>query len=212
MRKVILGASLLLLLSAPQLQAQKTDVGVKGGINIANVKTNISDFDLTKSKTGFVGGVYGSFRFGSGTFALQPEILFSQKGFKVDLADLVSKFKTDYVEIPVLFKANFQAGSTVRPALYAGPVISFETGCKVQVESLPSVGCDTGDGLSRKKTDFGIDFGGNLDFLLDKFIILLDIRYQLGLTNLNDDPQFPEESVKTRTWQIMAGFGFPLGG
>ena len=34
----------------------------------------------------------------------------------------------------------------------------------------------------------------------------------VDLTNLNDDEEFPEESVKTRTWQFMAGFGFPLGG
>lgn len=212
MKRIVCSALLFLLMAAPQLRAQNIDLGIKGGVNIANISTNISEFGDNQSKTGFVGGVYSSFRFGSGTFALQPEILYSQKGFKTEILSIDNKLKVNYIEVPVLFKANIRAGDVVRPALYAGPVFSFETGCDFQVGDLPSVDCDTGDALSRNKTDIGIDFGGNLDFMLGSVVLVLDVRYQLGLTNLNDDEEFPEESYKTRAWQIMAGFGFPLGG
>ena len=71
---------LALLIAAP-LQAQTT-LGVKGGINISTVNTDLPDFEnLTDSKTGFVGGVYANFALG-GVFAIQPELLYSEKGFK----------------------------------------------------------------------------------------------------------------------------------
>ena len=53
-------------------------------------------------------------------------------------------------------------------------------------------------------------FGANLDVFVGPVILTLDARYQLGLTNLNDDPDAPDESVKNQLWQIMAGLGFTL--
>ena len=121
-----------------------------------------------------------------------------------------SALKVDYIEIPLLFKANINAGQAVRPAFYVGPVVSFEASCDVKVGDLPNTNCDDSEdiGVSRNKTDWGIDFGGNLDILLGSVVLLLDIRYQLGLTNLNDAPDAPNESLKSRTFQIMAGLGF----
>ena len=98
----------------------------------------------------------------------------------------------------------------LRPAIYAGPVVSFETGCTVSVSEV-SVDCNDGDDgfVDRKTTDWGAAFGANLDFILGPVILILDARYQLGLTNLADVPDSDEE-VKNRVWQIMAGVGFTL--
>ena len=202
-----LALPLALLIAAP-LQAQTT-LGVKGGINIATVDTNVSDIsDLVDSKTGFVGGGFVTLGLGS-LFALQPELLYSQKGFQVDEFGETVKFNTNYIEIPVLLKAQFKL-AMLRPALYAGPVLSFETGCTVSALEL-SVDCDdetvgVGD---RKTTEWGAVFGGNLDFILGPVILILDARYQLGLTNLADVPD-SDDSVKNNLWQIMAGVGFGI--
>ena len=108
----------------------------------------------------------------------------------------------------MLLKANLDAGM-LRPAIYAGPVVSFETSCDLAVSGVPTVSCDDDeDGFdSRKTTEWGIDFGANLDVFLGPIMLVADIRYQLGLTNLSE---FPDEEFKTRMWQLMAGIGFSL--
>jgi hypothetical protein len=197
----------LALLIATPLHAQTT-LGVKGGINIANVSTDATDLppDLD-SKTGFVGGAFATFGLGS-LFALQPELLYSQKGFGASEGDLSATLGVNYIEIPVLLKAQFKL-AMLRPAIYAGPVVSFETSCNLDVVGV-SVDCDSDDGfVDRKTTDWGAVFGANLDFILGPVILILDGRYQLGLTNLAD-VEDADESVKNSVWQIMAGVGFTL--
>ena len=198
---------LALLIAAP-LQAQTT-IGVKGGINIANVSTNVEDIeDLAEAKTGFVGGAFVSFGLGS-LFAIQPELLYSQKGFEASEGLLEAQLGTNYIEIPVLLKAQFKL-AMLRPAIYAGPVVSFETSCNLDLPD-GSVDCDDDEGfVDRKTTDWAAAFGANLDFFLGPVTLIVDGRYQLGLTNLANDPDFPEEEVKSRVWQIMAGIGWTL--
>jgi hypothetical protein len=215
-RLVSIALAAIISLAASSAALAQTTFGVKGGANIAEVSTNVPDLeDLTSSKTGFVGGAFATFGLGT-IFALQPEVLYSQKGFKAadDVFDIDAQLKTNYFEIPLLLKAQL-ALVLVRPAIYAGPVVSFETSCKVAGSEGGidiSVDCDDDlDGFeSRKKTDWGAVFGANIDFMLGPIVLILDGRYQLGLTNLNDDPAAPEEEVKTRMWQFMAGVGFQI--
>ncbi len=197
---------LALLIAAP-LQAQTT-LGVKGGINVANISYDVADFpDVIDSKTGFVGGAFATFGLGS-LFAVQPELLYSQKGFEASEGGLSAQLGTNYIEIPVLLKAQFQL-AMLRPAIYAGPVLSLETGCTVSISDV-SVDCNDDDGfVDRKTSEWGAAFGANLDFFLGPVTLILDARYQLGLTNLADVPD-DDESVKNRVWQIMAGVGFTL--
>jgi len=207
----------LALLVAVPLQAQDITVGVKGGLNVADVSTDVADIQEldTSSKTGFVGGAYANFGLG-GVFAIQPEVLYSQKGFKATESGspLEASFKTNYFEIPVLLKAQFPM-TMLRPAVYAGPVVSFETSCKLGLtggDTSVDLDCDSpeADAGDRKKTDFGGVFGASLDLFVGPLVLTVDGRYQLGLTNLNDDPDAPDESVKNRVWQFMAGVGFTI--
>ncbi len=217
MNTIVRMALPLALLIAVPLQAQDITVGVKGGINIADVSTDVPDFEEigTSSKTGFVGGAYANFGLG-GVFAIQPEVLYSQKGFKVEDTEFPAEasFKTNYFEIPVLLKAQFPL-TMLRPAVYAGPVVSFETSCKLgltQGDVSVDLDCDSeeADAGDRKKTEFGAVFGANLDLFVGPLVLTIDGRYQLGLTNLNDDSDAPDESVKNQVWQFMAGVGFAI--
>ncbi len=204
---VRLALPLALLIAAP-LPAQTT-IGVKGGINVADVSTNVVDVsDLVDSKTGFVGGGFVTLGLGS-LFAVQPELLYSQKGFNAEEGGLSAQLNTNYIEIPVLLKAQFKL-AMLRPAVYAGPVVSFETTCNLDLLGV-TFDCDDDDeGFDqRKKTDWGAVFGANLDFFLGPLTLILDGRYQLGLTNLADDPEGNDE-IKTRVWQFMAGVGFTI--
>jgi hypothetical protein len=197
----------LALLIAGPLHAQTT-LGVKGGINISDVDADVEGLpDVIDSKTGFVGGAFATFGLGS-LFAVQPELLYSQKGFEASEGELSAQLGTNYFEIPVLLKAQFNL-AMLRPAVYAGPVVSFETGCTVSVLGV-SVDCDDDEGfVDRKTSDWGAVFGANVDLFVGPVMLLLDARYQLGLTNLADVPDSTDE-VKNRVWQIMAGVGITL--
>lgn len=62
-----------------------------------------------------------------------------------------------------------------------------------------------------KSIDFGLGFGAGVSFPAGNNSLFVEGRYALGSTNLNDDPEDSETSIKTRGIQVMAGVTFPLG-
>ncbi len=210
----VMAMTLLLvgLLVSPGFSAIK--FGVKGGFSLANLSFDpeISGVDL-KSKAGFVGGV--SMNIGlSRMFSLQPEVLYVQKGSKfsegINGDSFELKINVDYLEIPLLLNLSFQKeGSSFVPSIFAGPYIGLNTSAKIK---------ETYDGETYtedikdyiKDTDFGLTFGVGLGKQLGAGKIFLDIRYDLGLTNIIDIPEGEGdgESVKTRTWLFMIGYSF----
>ncbi len=169
------------------------------------------EFDVTNSSTGFVGGGFLAIGLGD-NFALQPELLYAQKGFGVDFMGASLDADLSYIEIPLLLK--FRIGSAdqkVRPALFVGGFYAFETGCSVSAgigELDADLSCDT-ELDERSSTDAGILFGGGLDIAADRLFVVLDARYGLGLTNIDDDGG--SDSVKSRTWSVSGGLGIPIG-
>jgi hypothetical protein len=214
MNKVIRMAIPLALLAVTPLQAQDIALGFKGGINIAKQDLNVSGLTLNlDSRTGFVGGAFATIGLGT-TLFLQPEALYSSKGFKIDVSEIIdgdveASVKLDYLEIPVLIGARFDiADSPLRPSIYAGPSIGFKLSCNASgsVEGVTETD-DCGDDF--ESVDFGLDFGASLAFELSSFDLILDGRYALGLTNAAKDAT-GDDSLKNRAWQFMVGFGFPL--
>jgi len=203
-------------LAVPQASAQGIKLGVKGGVNFADVGGD--DVSNTKNKTGFIAGGFAEFMIGS-MFAVQPEVLYSQKGFKIDDPDVDGKLKLDYIEVPVLLKINVPIeGSKVHPSFYAGPAVSFKSSCKLQGEESGvsfDIDCDSplifdliGEELPIKSTDFGVVFGGGISFDVGGAEVGVDVRYNLGLTKFVDtDPQL---DAKNRVISIMGTVGFSL--
>ena len=67
------------------------------------------------------------------------------------------------------------------------------------------------DHVAEQQVDFGVVFGAAVAFPLGSVQLIIDGRYDLGLTNVNDT-EGDDESLKNRAWQFMAGVGFPVGG
>ena len=151
------------------------------------------------SKTGFQGGAFLDIGFGS-TFHLQPELLYSDRSSGND----ISTFSQAFVEIPVLFKAAFGTG-LLQPALYVGPSLSFETSCKVDVSTVGSEDCSN-QLVDTNSSNWALVFGGNLDVAVGPVILIGDIRYNLGLSDIS-----PNDSGKWNFWSFMVGVGFGLG-
>jgi len=214
MMKTLRFSIALLLVAAmftPTETSAQTVVGVKGGIGISNISLSESSEDLS-SRTTFTGGGFATFGLGE-MFFLQPEVLYAPKGAKTDIEGADATFALDYIEIPVLFGAAFDlGGSSVKPRVFAGPSVAFEIGCDVSgTESGVSVSFECSElELETKSVDFGLVFGAGVAFPLGSVELIIDGRYDLGLSDINDF-EGDDESIKNNAWQFMAGVGFPIG-
>jgi hypothetical protein len=216
MMKTLRFSIALLLVAAmftPTETSAQTVVGVKAGIGIANLSLSESADELNlSSRTTFTGGGFATFGLGE-MFFLQPEVLYAPKGAKGDIEGVEATFALDYIEIPVLFGAAFDlGGSSVKPRVFAGPSVAFEIGCDVSgTESGVSVSFECSEiELETKSVDFGLVFGAGVAFPLGSVQLIIDGRYDLGLSDINDF-EGDTESIKNKAWQFMAGVGFPIG-
>lgn len=211
LRRLLSVAALGALLVPAGLAAQDVMVGVKGGLNLTDVSIDVADI-TTDSKTGLVGGLFAEFGLGD-MFAVRPEGLYSQKGFKTTDSGIDLKLKLDYIEVPVLLVARI-GESQIRPVVFAGPVIGFKTTCKVS-GSAEGVTVDAdcadqaGGEIDVSSTDFGAAFGGGVEIDAGTFTLLFDGRYTLGLKDI--DSSSDAGSAKNRAWSFMAGAGFGIG-
>ncbi len=201
----------LVLLPVASLPAQGVTAGFKGGLNGADVSFD-PEVD-TGLRVGFIGG--GALAFGlHPSFAIQGEVLFSQKGTEVDdeVEGVSATLGVNYIEIPLLAKVMIPAG-VVTPIFYAGPAVAFEASCSLSgdIDGI-EVDIDCDDPLAdvqRKKTDFGLVGGAGLEIGTGPVAFTVEGRYNLGLVNI-DDTGDPGSSAKLRTFSLLVGLLFKL--
>lgn len=116
--------------SAQQEESEKTDYredlrfGVKAGLNYSNVYDTKGEDFVADAKFGFASGVFVAIPIGK-YLGVQPEILFSQKGFKGEGVALGSAYTltrtTSYIDVPLQI--------TLKPSefftILAGPQYSY---------------------------------------------------------------------------------------
>ena len=154
---------------------------------------------LDETKTGIAAGVFVTVGL-TPEFALQPEVLYVQKGSRSEVDDLW--FKLSYLEIPILAKFRIPAEneSQLRPHFYAGGALGLKIGCDTK-SGPTSASCeDVGDRI--KSTDFSIVFGVGAD--LGR--VMIDARFDLGFTKI-EDAASPDD-VKNSTLYLLAGWTF----
>lgn len=182
----------LLILGYATTQAQ---VAIKAGVNFANMNFEEEDPDVEglarDGSVGFTGGLVFLLPIGS-VLAVQPELLFAQKGAESSYTVLgqtfTSKLTYNYIDIPLLLRLSLgdtygegmgvyvNGGAYVGYALngknkFSNPITSGETELTFD---------DVDD---QRRVDYGAALGagvtlGNLFF---------DLRYTHGLNNLLDD-------------------------
>jgi hypothetical protein len=102
----------------------KIQIGVKAGANLSNVY-DTEDEDFTADpKLGFAGGVFAAIPIGT-FLGVQPELLFSQKGYKGSGSILGSEYKysrtSNFIDVPLLLAIKPFSTLTI----LAGPQFSF---------------------------------------------------------------------------------------
>lgn len=173
--------------------------GAKAGVNINKISGQAykSGFNYT-----YLLGAFMQFNF-SKTFGLQPEINFVQSTseFSNDPSSVYDdiflggnqrKAKLDYLKVPLLLNINI--GQSKRVKLQLGPQIGGVL--KETVDSLKS------NGDIFKKSDWSA-VGG---LWIQIPFINLGVRYEVGLTNLNDIDN--QQKWKSQAFTIFAGFTF----
>ncbi|MBL7840044.1 MAG: PorT family protein [Cyclobacteriaceae bacterium] len=172
-----------LLISATSVAvAQDSDnglrVGIKGGLNVTNLY--VDDVDDENPRYGFHLGVYTQL-FQSDVFAIQPEILYSTKGTRIednsDLYDATLDFNLNYIDIPVL--AVFKLGDAAE--IHVGPYFGYLLNANVDVDGDVD-GSDDIDRDNFKSWDYGISAG--VGFNVGP--VQLGARYNYGLQKIAD--------------------------
>lgn len=104
----------------------KFQFGVRAGLNYSNVYDAEGEQFRADGKLGLAGGVFAALPFGTYT-GLQPEVLFSQKGFKSTGVILGMPYEnkriTTYIDVPLYF--SFKPSEFL--TILAGPQFSYLT-------------------------------------------------------------------------------------
>jgi Outer membrane protein beta-barrel domain len=164
------GILFIFLLAGTASFAQKFELGVKAGANISNFYGSDNASQLkANSYVGFHGGAFVSLFLGK-VFAIQPEVLLSTQGAKVDdISGNEKDYKLTYINIPVMLKFRSMGGFYVE----AGPQIGFNVNSKVS---------GTGEDFA-KSTDLSI--AGGLGYH-SPIGLGIGARYTAGLSKLGD--------------------------
>ncbi|MBB6499424.1 porin family protein [Pedobacter cryoconitis] len=130
MKKIIILAIGLFVATAANAQ-DGIKFGVKAGLNISDIiKGNGNNNFNTKVKPGFNAGLTVEIPLIAG-LAFTPEVLYSQKGYKLTSSFGEFRQTTNFLDIPIL--ASFRLGSSFN--IVAGPQVSFLLSTKNKFEN-----------------------------------------------------------------------------
>jgi hypothetical protein len=143
--------------------------------------------------------------------SIQPEFRYMQMGtienfVEPTLGTIEGEVTLNYISIPVPFKYKFGTGKSSF-FIEAGPRIGFGLG-DIKVSALGQSGSVSWEDAAVKKFDFGFEFGIGVGIKTNKPIIFFDLRYYLGLQNLNSGAD--EGDANNSNLGINAGLLFPL--
>jgi len=200
MKRVIFYVSLFLLL--PKLTPAQIGVGIKGGLNFANV-TNAAGFN-NSSRTGYMVGAY----FAPGAkklLSFRSELMLSRQGYNYKTATNTGNVNLDYLLLPQLINIKFSKLVQVQ----AGGLVAFLLNSNVD-----STGSGKGSLFDYfKRFDYGVA-GGVEIFPFKGFFV--GGRINVSLAKANEEapiggswPNFiPRPNIKNNVVQVYTGWRF----
>lgn len=184
---MVLLLGVLTISNAQQRFSRQSHGGIKGGYNLSAV--SFDGDGETAQRHGFHIGVYGE-SFINENFSVQPELLFSQQGYKIENSSGTFTQKLNYINLPLMFKAypshNF--------FLETGPQIGFAVTHKEEYDGVFS----GSEEFEPDSFDWGMNFGAGLK---TDSGVSIGVRYHLGLGDLYDS-----ERAQNRVWMFSLGF------
>lgn len=203
--------------AAPSAHAQGIRIGVKGGANLSNLSGDLTNEDRFQNKFGFHGGLMLNIGLlDDGFLSIQPEVLFSQKGYtyadeEFNIGGVRRKDDGDvtynYIDVPVLLK--IKAGSVY---FEAGPQYSYLLKVKNDYKSTLNGNpvldiSDTAnlDDVNRNEIGYAAGLGYQSEGGL-----MLGLRYNGSFTDFGKDGYQDAETRNARNSVFQASVGFLL--
>ncbi|HEY0433898.1 MAG TPA: outer membrane beta-barrel protein [Chitinophagaceae bacterium] len=214
MRKIIL----VLVLVTPLFALSQFGIGIKGGLNFANV-TSTSSIN-NSSRSGFVAGLFLAPK-AKGILSSRTELLFSRQGYNFKSNTNTGNVNLDYLLLPQLMSINI----TKYFSIQLGAQMAILLNAKVDSSASGSSG--TGPSPYGKLMDyynkFDYGFAGGIEIHPVKGL-LIGARYNISFGNVYKDPSsystgttptptsfIPDVNVKNNVFQIFAGWIFGGG-
>ncbi len=173
---------LALMCSAILFAQTSAKLGIKGGLNVANLDVkNVN----TDARLGFHGGLLAHIHL-TPQWGIQPELLYSGQGMEENIND--SKWKLSYINVPVMIQYMFDNGFR----LEAGPQIGFLVDGEIEGDN----GSELDITNDLKTIDAGLGLG--IGYLTYSGLGISG-RYNLGLTDINEDGG---NTIKNRVFQV----------
>lgn len=190
----------------------KAQVDVRPGLRVGVTSTTTGGGGSPEAMSRQAGLVAGGFVHVDlpGAFALQPELLYVQKGAKrspeVGIPELESVvYELDYVELPLLVEARLPVleASRFTPRLRVGPTVGVNVASDVEAER---IGSDQRTALEDpKRMEIGLSVGLGGAYHLGGETVSVDVRYQRGLTDAFDGSS---AFIRNQGVAVTAGFSF----
>jgi hypothetical protein len=199
---------------------------LRAGLNFANVSvTDNGRVDEANSLTSFQVGFIGDWKIGTSLLSIQPGVVFTGKGSKIQRGDpgQVGYYKQEskpyYVEIPVNFVFKAPLGKGNKFFAGAGPYMAIGVSGKTTTESAlfsgeRSIEFSNDDPTTfnqEEGTGFGVlkrfDYGLNATTGLEGNNVVLGVHYGLGLAKIQSGQNNGEDNNnKHRVLSITLGF------
>ena len=196
----------------PEAPLPTARFGITGGLNLSTFAGD--GLGPTANRHGFVGGFVLVSPF-TANFSTQLEALYSMKGMKSlsSSPQTYATFKLDYIDIPVMLRADVPVSTSVKPFAFTGPSFDLRVSCgadgllngQATTASCDQIQSGFSNGSSFRTLDIGWVFGGGLGFDVHERRLSLSARYEVGLRTIAT-----EGSSKNRAFSIMASVEAPL--
>jgi len=200
-----------LLAQAQERAGSAISFGIKGGLSLptpASVDSGDPDYPSVNPKKP-VFGVFVAYN-RSRNFAYQLEIFYLTQSLITsnifitdDQGNIIFEGPVEdlrmYIHIPVLAKFRIVNKSPVTPIVFAGPAMSVA----VKTSTKPEIAAPIYT-PEFKDVNLSLVFGGGLEAAVGRFVLSLDVRYDLGFADLHASGIDP----KTNALMFMAGIGF----
>lgn len=177
---------------------EELSFGIKAGINYSNVYSESGDGYVANGKVGFAGGVFVSIPLNE-LIGVQPELLYSQKGFKTEGTFFDGQITSSYLDLPI----HLQIKPTENISILAGPQFSYLLSTKYELNGFSAIDEEDLDDNNNKAT-VGISAG--VDFEVQNFLI--SARGSWDLNKVNKDNSTSDINYKNQLFQITLGYKF----
>lgn len=197
--------------------AQTISVGPRLGVNFGTQKVSGSDEafaddwnDKVEANTGLQIGGVANIKFNE-TFSVQPELLFTQKGYKFEDDSESVTGKYDYLELPLLAKISF-GSPDFQGFITAGPTFGYWASGKDTYKSGGSefsedVDFDNDDFIENR-TEIGGSIGAGFAALLGAGSLNFDVRYGAGFSSIYDSAD--DDKLKNSGISVSIAYLFSL--